>query len=372
MSAPHIMMKITAILHHRHTNTVLTALRHSGVTDIYHNAGRAPMFSANGGLTTLLSGKRALENNPVDVLSLFIEPAGERDAMRLIAHHGKLTRPGMGSVYSEKYELNHAHPLCQISTVAVHDTPDIAFYQDLVGIYCVVQRGQGDTIARVVLDLGASVPTITYGIGMGIRDRLGLLRITIPAEKEVLNLVVSPWDAGEILEAMITAGRLDLPGRGFINTFKVHHALMNTKISAGRSRHAAASIEHIIGAIDSLKGSTVWRAGDEDFLGPKRRFFGGRDLNIICNDDAGVALVKAAMSAGGTGATLEKLKLLPCPDANGPQLSPAREVCKLMVSAETMPAIIQAMEQAGALSDDVQAMIYHGEIPKAFTYVPHR
>jgi hypothetical protein len=372
MSVSDMMMKITAILHHRLTNTVLEALRQGGVTDIYHNAGRASMLSANGGLTALLSGKRALESNLVDVLSLFVEPACELHTMRLIAHHGKLTRPGMGSVYSEEYRLHCAHPLCQVRTLAVEEVPDIEFYHDLIGIYCVVQRGQGDAIARVVLDMGVSVPTIAYGTGSGIRDRLGLLRITIPAEKEVLNLVVAPWDAEEVLEAMITAGRLDLPGRGFINTFKVRHALMNTKISAGRSHHAAASIEHIIAAIDSLKGGTVWRAGDEDFMGPRRRFFGGRDLNIICNDGAGVALVKAAMSAGGTGATLEKLKLLPCPDASGPQLSPAREICKLMVSVETMPAIIQAMEQAGALSDDVQAMIYHGEVPKAFTYVSHR
>jgi hypothetical protein len=292
--------------------------------------------------------------------------------MRLIAHHGKLTRPGMGSLYSEAYVLHCAHELCRVDTVALHDLPDVAFYHDLVGIYCVVQRGQGDNIAQVVLEMGAAVPTITYGIGMGIRDKLGLLRITIPAEKEVLNVIVPSWDAEEVLEAMITAGRLDRPGRGFISTFKVGYALMNTKISAGRSRTAAASIEQIIAAVDGLKGGTQWRAEGAEFFGTRRQFFCGRDLHVICNEGTGVELVKAAMQAGSAGATIEKLKLLPRPDAEGQQPSPARELCRLMVRAEHLPGIIQAMEKAGALTDTVEAMLYHGEAPKAFTYMASR
>jgi hypothetical protein len=54
---------------------------------------------------------------------------------------------------------------------------------DLSGIGCILPRGLGDPIARIALELGTCVPAITFGIGTGLRDRLGLLRIAIPAER---------------------------------------------------------------------------------------------------------------------------------------------------------------------------------------------
>lgn len=364
--------KITAVLHQRLIDAVLMALRQSGIVDVYTHAGRTSSLRERDGWTTLLKGRRSLVNHPVDILSFFVEPAYELDAMRLVAYHGKLSRPGMGSLYSETYTLHSAHRRCHSHTMTAIEVPDSTLYQDLVGIYCVVQRGQGDRIAQTVLEMGTAVPTITYGIGMGIRDRLGLLRITIPADKEVCNLIVPAWDAEAVFEAIIVAGHLDLPGRGFISTFPVHRALMNTKISADRARYAAASIEQIIAAMDKLTGATQWRAEHTEFFGPRRQVFRGRDLHILCNEGTGVALVKAAMQVGAAGATMEKVKLLPRLAGHEQQPSHARELCRLMVSAESQPVIVQAIEDAGALSDDVEAMIYHGEALSAFTYMPAR
>jgi hypothetical protein len=93
---------------------------------------------------------------------------------------------------------------------------------------------------------------------------------------------------------------------------------------------------------------------------------------VICNEGTGVEPIKAAMNAGGRGATLEKVQLLPHPGAYGQPPSPACVICWLMVSKASMPAIIHVMEHAGALSDTIQAMLYHGEAPKAFTYTASR
>ncbi len=62
------------------------------------------------------------------------------------------------------------------------------FFKELKGITCIVQRGEGDRIAKISLNTGASVPITTHGTGSGVRDKLGLLRITIPPEKELINL----------------------------------------------------------------------------------------------------------------------------------------------------------------------------------------
>jgi hypothetical protein len=66
------------------------------------------------------------------------------------------------------------------------------------------------------------------------------------------------------------------------------------------------------------------------------------------------------------------LRFLPRPNAQGQQPSPARERCRLMVRAESLPALRQAMEKSGARTDNVAAMLDHGEVPKAFTSVAAR
>ena len=43
-------------------------------------------------------------------------------------------------------------------------------------------KDAGDALVRVAISLGTGVPTITLGMGTGIRDRLGLLRITVLPE----------------------------------------------------------------------------------------------------------------------------------------------------------------------------------------------
>ncbi len=84
-------------------------------------------------------------------------------------------------------------------------------------ITCIVERGRADEVVRAAMRAGAPAATITFARGSGIRERLGLLlRIAISPEKEVIDIVASSEKAERIFEAMVEAGQLDLPGKGFI------------------------------------------------------------------------------------------------------------------------------------------------------------
>jgi len=92
-------------------------------------------------------------------------------------------------------------------------------------IKCVVQRGKADQIAAAAIRAGAPAATTYFARGTGIRERLGLLRIAISPEKEVIDVVVPGAKANAIFDAMVQAGSLDVPGMGFIYMIPVTRAI---------------------------------------------------------------------------------------------------------------------------------------------------
>jgi len=93
-------------------------------------------------------------------------------------------------------------------------------------ITCIVQRGEGDKIVKAALNSGAQGATVFYARGSGVREKLGVMGAFIRPEKEVVLVVVSRSDKVEgIFNAMIKAGRLDEPGKGFAFTQKVEKAV---------------------------------------------------------------------------------------------------------------------------------------------------
>ena len=87
---------------------------------------------------------------------------------------------------------------------------------DVSMITCVVQRGKADHVVQAAQDAGAQGATIYYGYGSGIRERLGLLGLTVDVEKEIITILVADDQVDRIFESMYFAGELDVPGSGII------------------------------------------------------------------------------------------------------------------------------------------------------------
>jgi nitrogen regulatory protein PII len=92
-------------------------------------------------------------------------------------------------------------------------------------ITCIVQRGKADEIVKAAMKAGAPAATVSFARGTGIREQLGPLKIFISPEKEVIDIVVPSKEADQIYEAMVTAGKLDTPGMGFVYMIPVDKAL---------------------------------------------------------------------------------------------------------------------------------------------------
>lgn len=100
------------------------------------------------------------------------------------------------------------------------------YMADLMKITCIMQRGKADIIVDAAIEAGAPAATIVFGRGTGIRQRMGLLKIAINPEKEVIEVVVPSEQADGIFDAMVKAGKMDIPGMGVIYMTSIARALI--------------------------------------------------------------------------------------------------------------------------------------------------
>ena len=92
----------------------------------------------------------------------------------------------------------------------------ITYLTDALIITCIVQASHADTIVKAAQNVGAQGATVTYARGTGVRERMGLMGVTIDEQKEMVRIIVSEEQADRVFEAMYLAGDLDKPGMGIM------------------------------------------------------------------------------------------------------------------------------------------------------------
>jgi hypothetical protein len=367
-------VRITGFFHHNLTPVITSALEKAGVTEYHMTAGRWVTLKDRKGYFGLTSESKVLDH-PIDIVSILVTPAVEAGVLEVIIRSGALTTPGRGSVFSEDVVIYRAHELCNTISEGPAASGEIRLQNELTGICCIVQKGKGNEVARVALDTGTCVPAITYGNGTGVRDKLGLLRITIPAEKELISITASSYDAEVLMNLLITTGKLNQPGKGFIYLYPIRAGLINIKILQGIPKHAAG-IEQIIAAIDEIRGGTSWRARGgameldtlkiEDYLNDQV------SLTLMCDEGRGEILLKAAMREGIPGGTMNKMKYVSHCQNGSKCISPAREVCTMIIPKSLVQPAAEVMIDHGALDDKTYGQFCLSAIPRAYTFIARK
>ncbi|MFP4013265.1 MAG: hypothetical protein ACLFVQ_04205 [Chitinispirillaceae bacterium] len=341
-----------------------------GVKVQSHISGRAAVLKETSGfLASIMRRTEQISSNSVDVLSFLVTPELEQRALQLMAEKFKLNVFGSGSVYSETVEVLRDSCGIDKNTELLQPAEKIRMQTQLTGICCIVLRGMGDLVSRVALETGSCVPTVTFGQGAGLRDRLGLWRITIPAEKEIVTLVVNSYEAEEIMSIIVESVKLDQPGRGFIYQFPVRRGLVNMKVIQGTRSHAA-SMEQVVLALDEIKGGTEWRRRrlSVPYTGARHRRFmiNLQELALHCDEGEGEDYVKIAMGAGAPGATISEYRHMQTGEKQ--EISPARERCSIIVTPEQCSEIVSHFRVSGVLDESSHNDLYIRAVPKAYSY----
>ena len=97
----------------------------------------------------------------------------------------------------------------------------ITYLSDAFLITCVLQKELAEDVLAAAKNIGAQGATISDARGTGIRERMGLLGVTIDEQKEVIRIIVSEEQANLVFEAMYLAGKLDTPGMGIMYMVKL-------------------------------------------------------------------------------------------------------------------------------------------------------
>ena len=93
---------------------------------------------------------------------------------------------------------------------------EITVLTDVALITCIVQRGLADKIILAAREAGVQGATVYFAQGMGIRERLGILGVSVEGEKEIIEIVVAKEQVERGFERMYLAGNLDTPGMGIM------------------------------------------------------------------------------------------------------------------------------------------------------------
>jgi hypothetical protein len=316
-----------------------------------------------------------LEESRALVYRFCIPAVYAQGAMRRIADAADLRMGGRGCILARDIDLFRGTPLAfdgeklqRLCGKADRIPPE-----DYALICCTVPRGLGDNLAAAVLELGVCVPLVFFGTGVGLRDRLGLLRITIPVEKEIIWFLVPRADAELIEKTLIPRARLDVPGHGFLYKMLVHAPVVNLRVRMSKRVHAA-TMEQVIIALDEVSGSSDWRRlgtrksesatdsedGDESFKG---LFFIGEEEEVE-------EFRRTAMENGAHGATLNELEMRSYNDLVQGQAmeSHSRQLCDIIIPSAIEKKLLEPIVKTGLFDSGKTCVLktFNVEMPLSF------
>jgi nitrogen regulatory protein PII len=311
---PHRASRVTCVINQLLVDKVLKYLTELGV-DVYLENGRTVREHIKP-RPFGLSGKTAtLESTPVSIIRFAVPRECAKSVIENIIQLADLSTPGRGTIFSQDLmEFSKEAPCINLSHLKeLPDSAkqDIHLLDKLSYVICVLSiPGSADNLAKIALGLGICVPLVTSGTGNDIRDQLGLIRITISPEKEVVHLIMPEQDSNNIIRLLAEEAKLDKPGRGFIYQTPVSFGLIDTRMKIGAQKYAA-SIEQIIAAIDTLKGGANWRKrldnSSDNHSGKSFLPQDNCEISIISDEDRIDELREACLKVGATGAVTTRV-----------------------------------------------------------------
>jgi nitrogen regulatory protein PII len=372
---------VTAILPRQSAGTVISEVLGSGASHVMTTGARGTLVKQHWYqyLLPAISPEQ-------EILHFLVAQQDVDRLMEQIVIVGKLQLYGAGSIFSTRCEhliASDDYPLWTPGDYKFESISfDVKFKQDLVALIHTTDRGTAEPIARAAIKAGSQGATVAYVRGYGLRDRLGLLRITKRHDKEVIIVVVDEFDLDTVFHAMAQAGRVEQPGRGFIYQLRVSKGLTNLASVFQPQRHSV-NIYQMVRAIDSLSGGTHWRANALLVHDPRSREFAdnrrglSKDLvlvNAVSQRKDSETLLGVFLEKGVTGASISSWRFSDAQSAPGHtnvRLDREFGCVAVVVSPEKVNGLIEVFREAVTAKDLRSTCCFTHRVPvvKTFTAI---
>lgn len=375
LHTPHRVSRITCIVNAMMHQKVIEHIYKLGVSRIFVENGRNVREQVKKRPFGLPGKTVNLQDFPIEVLRFTVPRVNAEAVVRYLIDSLELFIPGRGTIFSQDLIefCKIEPPVINIPVRAQNKTqvPEYNLLDKMAYVNCVLSvPGSGEHLAKVALELGICVPFVTNGHGTDFRDQLGLIRITISPEKEIVHLVMPEQDTDSIIHLLLEEGRLNRPGRGFIYRTPVSIGLLDTRMRIGRQEYAA-SIEQIIAAIDQLKMGTNWRkrfdAFDQSEIEQRSWLPSDNcEILVISEEDRIDAIIEAGINAGATGATTTHVKRL---SSDTEKLSSAARVLStISLPASITNEVVDALLQVSNIDTDTTDRLQVLDSPAAYVH----
>jgi nitrogen regulatory protein PII len=360
--------RITLMTHQELSEQVVEVLTELGLTSVTLENARCVRQNVNNRKLRFFGPKIDIMDVPTDIYRMTVPAESAELVLCRLVKRLKLKTPGRGAVYAQRVKELSSRTIPEIK---VADVVPQQLLNELRLITCIQSKtNTGDNLAATALKLGAGVPVVGMGLGSGIRDRLGLLRITISPEKEMIYLMVPNQDASGLQNLLIDEGQIDRAGGGFLYQTPIIAGMVDPLIRIGHQEHAA-SIEQIIAAIDDIKKSTAWR---KRFFNVKEHSSGSDknthfEISYFCQADHGEELMHTAMQAGAKGGTTTKTRSLSLTGENEGQ-SISYEHGFICIEAGLAPQVLAALESKGKELAGNEYVLQYVDASSVFSHKP--
>ena len=352
---------------------VAEAIGKAGASGIFEMTARGSILSEGGFLQRMFPPP-----SPEQHLLQTLVPNEKVDAVTEAAvDAGNLHQGGSGAVFvinCGDFSQTDEFPGSESAGESNGNGSSSAYAADLEAICCVCEIGVADDIAKAALQTGAPGPTITFGEGGGLRDKIPLLRMTKGPEKEFVWCVVEKSEASNVFAEMARAGRITEPGRGFMYTIPVNAGIIHVSSVVSPSSHLA-SMEQLVAAVDEIKGGKDWRAAadSESNKGKALQSTFLKDLvglYCIVPRDNYSEIYDSILEAGAPGVSTNFGVML---DADGGEGDQAQNEEWAVVNATIGPSSVNDVRDAITKKLDAQGIsrsaFYTLPIPRALTYL---
>ncbi len=376
---PHRVSHITCAINHLLSHSLVEYLVEIGVQNVYIESGRTLKKQLKKRPLGLPGKNEQLDSTSFEVFRFSVPRDMSHGVLMSLIEHLALYNPGRGFVIAQDLvEFYNVEPPRIIEPDkenkklnATH--APVQLLHELAFVTCVLNmKDSAEKIAKLALDLGICVPLITMGSNNDIKEQLGLIRITLPQEKEMVHLVIPEHDTENIIPLLMEVGELNRPGRGFIYRTPVSAGLLDRKINIGQQEHAA-SMEQVIAAIDELKRGTQWRKRsgsiDQQTMQGLHTIMPDEhcEISVTCLEDRAEEMTNIALNAGAESGTTSLVKRLTLKE--GDTGTAAQALTTLNVSGNVVNEVVDALLDASSIGEEyMEDRIQILDSPSSYVY----
>lgn len=283
-----LVSRITCFLNQELDETLLDMLKQFDV-DVFVESGRTVRLLVNESVLAILGANTKLQSTSVNVYRFTVPRDLSYKMVKSIALACNLELPGRGTVFSQDIlefskKVNYVDEEKLDAFIAKNEDSELNLLSELSYLVFVLSNNSSaEKLAKLAINLGICVPLLTYGESNDVRDKMGLIRITVSPLKELVHLVLPEQDSQNIISLLMDEFQMK-KGAGAIYNSPATSGVVDTRMLLGK-QNSAASVDQVIAAIDGLKNDTKWRKRTDVDIKPKGF------TPILAEDQCEIALI---------------------------------------------------------------------------------